>query len=193
LTPAEIAAEEQAERVTEAVHGDREVAQRVEHDNEAIERALAPKAKPRLIEPKPKAAPKPKAPKVERRHGPEEKPIKHGTPYGYQRGCRDHEDCPGDPATGLSCWQAYRNYQNDYRARRVQNDGAAPLGSNAGMPRGTRRVAVSVDGVTRVTPKLPVAVAHLVQERDARIAELEARLAGTVPDGHGRHRAEVVA
>lgn len=109
--------------------------------------------------------------KPERKHpGPKVKPLKHGTSYGYQRGCRD-DSCPAPG--GKTCRQAYRDYQNDYTARRRENGN--PLGSIAGLPKGTR--------------KRP----HNEDPRDARLAELETLVAAWLAPGTGRHRAEVAS
>lgn len=46
-------------------------------------------------------------------------PIKHGTPGGYARGCRD--DCPGDPVTGLTCRQNAVNRARENKRRRAES------------------------------------------------------------------------
>lgn len=136
-----------------------------------------PVKKPRLVEPKPKKAAEPSPAPKRKPKAQIDKPIVHGFPYGYQRGCQDHLQCPKGE-NGKTCWEAYREYQNDYTARRRENKGKV-LGSNKGMPRGTRRQP---------------AVEERLAEALARVAELEAILAGGMPaDAQGRHRAEVAS
>lgn len=43
--------------------------------------------------------------------------LKHGTTWGYARGCRTAEACPKG-ADGRSCVQAQNEYQREYRARK---------------------------------------------------------------------------
>lgn len=52
-----------------------------------------------------------------------DQPIKHGTVWGYARGCRKVEDCPNH-AKGLpSCTEEHRRYGREYAARRRRGEG----------------------------------------------------------------------
>lgn len=156
---------------------------------------VAAQRKPKLVASKPAAAVEPRARLAEPRgvsapRAPREAPpVKHGTPSGYQRGCRDGLACP--KPEGVSCLDAYRAYQRDYAARRRANRGEA-LGSTKGLRRGERVEPSSVVAESGPVASVPVFDAELawqgnplsmVQElqgelaaRDARIAELESLL-----------------
>lgn len=168
MSPAEIMAAEAEERAQEAAAA-KAAAPAPRKVPVAAEPVVAPvpvveKApRARLVEPEQPAKPKRGPGRVRVTE------IHHGTAYGYQRGCRDKETCPAPD--GTSCWQAYRDYQNDYTARRRENQ--EPLGSIAGLPKGTRKAPRGADS------------------RDARIRELEALLASVQAPGSGRHRAGV--
>lgn len=116
----------------------------------------------------------------------EKPPIKHGTPSGYQRGCRDGLTFPKGEDGKTSCLEAYRAYQRDYAARRRANRGEA-LGSTRGMRRGekvepsraeatAREIAAVVDALPAAPRVLVPSVEELQRDlaaRDARIAELQ--------------------
>lgn len=43
--------------------------------------------------------------------------FRHGTRYGYSKGCRD-ETCPGDPILGRKCFEAEREHARTAHTRR---------------------------------------------------------------------------
>lgn len=49
----------------------------------------------------------------------------HGTPYGFQRGCKVHEDCPNVAQNKPSCAEANRRYHREYIAARKSGRGPA--------------------------------------------------------------------
>jgi hypothetical protein len=61
----------------------------------------------------------------------------HGTPWGYQRGCRVRQDCPNWLAGRITCADARRQYLADYKRRRREGTGSAPAhGTIAGYSAG---------------------------------------------------------
>jgi hypothetical protein len=48
----------------------------------------------------------------------------HGTPYGYQKGCRIEEECPNYGSTALTCREASRRYQREYAENRKKREAA---------------------------------------------------------------------
>lgn len=63
----------------------------------------------------------------------------HGTTGGAQRGCKTDADCPGN-ADGLSCRQALRDYQRDWRAGKAGNvaSGVVAADGSSGFARAPR-------------------------------------------------------
>jgi hypothetical protein len=61
----------------------------------------------------------------------------HGTPWGYQRGCRARAECPHWQAGKITCADARRQYLADYKRRRREGTGSAPAhGTIAGYSAG---------------------------------------------------------
>lgn len=49
----------------------------------------------------------------------------HGTPYGFQRGCKVHEECPNVAKGQPSCVEEHRRYHREYVAARKSGHGPA--------------------------------------------------------------------
>jgi hypothetical protein len=65
------------------------------------------------------------------------RPPKHGTPWGYQRGCRVRTECPHWRAGRLTCADARRAYFEEYKRRRRADDaGGLVHGTTAGYSSG---------------------------------------------------------
>lgn len=62
---------------------------------------------------------------------------KHGTPWGYQRGCRTRTECPHWHAGRVTCADARREYFRDYKRRRREGAGSElDHGTTAGYSSG---------------------------------------------------------
>lgn len=48
----------------------------------------------------------------------------HGTPYGYQKGCRIEEECPNYGSAAPTCREASRRYQREYAENRKKREAA---------------------------------------------------------------------
>lgn len=72
--------------------------------------------------------------KQEKSGGPD---LKHGTPWGYQRGCRQRTSCPNWRAGKVTCADARRTYFREYKRRRREGAGSVlQHGTTAGYSAG---------------------------------------------------------
>lgn len=62
-------------------------------------------------------------------------PIKHGTPHGFNRGCKTVEGCPNHGTEQKTCADAHRSYYRDYR-RRVRDEQQITHGTPTGYSYG---------------------------------------------------------
>ncbi|WP_141677802.1 hypothetical protein [Microbacterium oleivorans] len=62
-------------------------------------------------------------------------PIKHGTPHGFNRGCKTVDGCPNHGTEQKTCADAHRSYYRDYR-RRVRSEEQITHGTPTGYSYG---------------------------------------------------------
>jgi hypothetical protein len=181
---------------SKAVAKDREVEML---EREAEERTAPPAVLPRVARAKraqrkqqgvPAAAPEPAAPaEVATTPAVAEQDLRHGTTWGYARGCKDSATCPRS-VDGRSCTEAQNQYQREYRARKKaelqeQRDAVAspdPVGdepheematevAEEPKPRGKRVLDDALRTITEAA-ELQQALA-VITERALRAARIE--------------------
>ncbi|MEX1078909.1 MAG: hypothetical protein WED09_07360 [Homoserinimonas sp.] len=107
------------------------------------ETAVVPR-KPRQVKEKPVRVPRVAKEKAERKPRAVAGP-KHGSMYGWQRGCKTIEGCPEHAAGRLSCVEVNREYHREYAAKRKAagggrlTDGQLVHGTASGYAAGCRK------------------------------------------------------
>lgn len=92
---------------------------------------------------------------------------KHGTYYGYQKGCRgDHAlTCPSKVAGGVSCYEANLKYQREWRARKR----AKKVAAAAATPKPVEPERVETFDVGPVVVGEPAAASQPVEPEQAEV------------------------
>ncbi|WP_221585575.1 hypothetical protein [Microbacterium sp. G2-8] len=101
--------------------------------------------------------------------------IEHGTPEGYERGCRSNGGCPAGAGHGLTCTRAKRFAAGNYRYRTLRGRGMSPTEIAAELELESERVIPKPKKRTKPAASTPAPVVpELDDEHDEHAADSEA-------------------